>query len=92
MNSAILNSIGLSLVLLGAFILWLITPVYSGGTAYWSSSEAQAEIDQVAKRRERKARWGFGLICLGTLVQIVVLWPGTLLALKRWLCWILHAH
>lgn len=74
--SVILNSIGLFLTLLGAGVLWWITPVYSGGPAFFWSSEAQAEINQIVNRRNRIARCGFGLICFGTLVQLAALWLG----------------
>jgi len=75
-NTAILNTIGLSLVLLGVGVLWWITPVYSGGVPFFWGEGIQAEINQVVKRRDRIARSGFGLICLGTLVQIAALWLG----------------
>lgn len=83
MSSAILNSIGLFLILVGASVLWWITPVYGGGAAFWWDPQLQAKINQVVKRKTRLARCGFGLICLGTLVQIAALWLDTFGLIQR---------
>lgn len=78
MISAILNTVGLALIFVGAGMLWWITPVYGGGLSFLWGPELQDQINTEVKRRKRIARWGFGLIAAGTAVQVVGVWVGML--------------
>ena len=62
------------MTLVGAGILWRVTPVYGGGPAPYSDEQLTKQIQRVVERKERNARWGFGLIAVGTLAQLFSVW------------------
>jgi uncharacterized protein YjeT (DUF2065 family) len=70
---AVLNVIGVVTMLLGALVLWWITPIYSGGAAPYWDKELQAEINKAVEARKRAARFGILLVIIGAIFQILAL-------------------